>query len=70
MRTLPIQTGDEVTLRNVKDKPVGVVTYNTTDEFCIITKQGKTYNMSRAAANPLKTGRHFEQTVDFLLSIK
>ena len=56
----PILVGDEVTLRNLPDRPVAVVTYNTADLFCAITKHGITYACSRATANPLKTGRHFD----------
>ena len=58
--TKPIEVGDEVTLRKIPDKPVAVVTYNTADLFCAITKQGITYRCSREAAYPLKTGRHFD----------
>ena len=65
-----IQIGDEVKLRKVRNTPVAVVTYNEADEFCAIDKNGRTYNMSRAAAYPLKTGRHFESTLDFLDSIR
>ena len=55
-----IKVGDEVTLRGIKDRPVAVVTLNTQDHFCTITKEGFTFNTSRAASNPLKTGRHFD----------
>ena len=64
-----IQIGDEVTLRGLKDRPVAVVTYNTVDDFCCINKDGITFHASRAALNPLKTGRHFD--VDgFLKSLR
>ena len=55
----PIKVGEEVKLRGVKDYPIGVVTMNTIDHFCILTKDGYTYNMNRLSANPLKTGRKF-----------
>ena len=56
----PIKVGEEVKLRGIKDTPVGVVTMNTQDNFCVITKEGFTYNTSRAAANPLKTGKKYD----------
>jgi len=55
-----IKVGDEVTLRNLKDKPIAVVLLNTVDHFCCVTKEGFTFNTSRAAANPLKTGKHYD----------
>ena len=56
----PIKVGEEVKLRGVKDYPIGVVTLNTTDHFCVLTKDGYVYNMSRLAANPLKTGKRYD----------
>ena len=64
----PILVGDEVTLRKIPDKPVAVVTYNTAELFCAITKHGITYRCSREAAYPLKTGRHFA-VEDFLKTL-
>ena len=64
-----IQVGDEVILRNIKDKPVAVVMLNTTDHFCTVTKDGYTFNTSRAASNPLKTGRCFD-VASFLKSLQ
>ena len=58
--TMPIKVGEEVKLRGVKDMPIGVVTYNTVDNFCVLSKDGYTYNYPRAAANPIKTGRKFD----------
>ena len=58
--TKPIAVGDEVTLRKIPDKPVAVVTHNTKDLFCAITKEGVTFRCSLEAANPMKTGRHFD----------
>lgn len=55
-----IKVGDEVMIRTLPDKPVGVVTYNTSEIFCVMTKYGITYNSSRAALSPLKTGKHYE----------
>ena len=55
-----IKVGDEVKLRGLKDWPIAVVTLNTTDHFCAINKEGYTFNLSRTAANPLKTGRRFD----------
>ena len=54
----PIPVGAEVKCRNLPDKPVGYVTLNTTDHFCVITKTGRTYDVSRASANPIKTGKY------------
>lgn len=56
----PIKIGEEVKLRGIKDYPIGVVTLNTQDHFCVITKEGFTFNTSRAAANPLKTGKRYD----------
>ena len=56
----PIQVGEEVTLRGLPDKPVGVVTFNTKEHFCVLTKEGITFNTSLATANPMKTGRRFD----------
>ena len=56
----PIMVGDQVRLRGVKDMPIGYVTYNTVDHFCVLCKDGYTYNMSRAQANPIKTGKRFD----------
>lgn len=56
----PIAVGDEVVLRKLKDQPVAVVLMNTEDHFCCVTKDGFTYNTSREAASPNKTGRHFD----------
>ena len=55
-----IKVGDEVTLRGIPNKPVGVVTFNTIEHFCVLTKDGITFNTSRATANPIKTGRRFD----------
>lgn len=57
---MPIQVGEEVTLRGIKDTPVAVVTRNTEDQFCCITAEGITYNCSRVVAIPNKTGRRYE----------
>jgi hypothetical protein len=67
--TIPIQVGDEVKLRKVKDTPISVVLLNTSDHFCCVTKEGYTFNTSRAAALPMKTGRHFDAD-GFLKSIR
>ena len=56
----PIKIGEEVRLRGLRYKPVGVVTLNTTDHFCVITKEGYAYNVNRLAANPLKTGKKYD----------
>ena len=64
-----IKVGDEVRLRKLNDQPIAVVTLNTTDHFCTITKEGYTFNTSRAASNPIKTGRHFDVAA-FLKSIE
>ena len=56
----PIKVGEEVKLRGVKDMPIGVVTYNTVDNFCVLSKDGFTYNLPRAVANPLKTGKRYD----------
>ena len=69
MAVQAIQVGEEVILRGVKDKPTAVVTMNTADHFCTITKGGFVYNCSRAAANPLKTGRRFD-VASFLKSLQ
>ena len=58
--TIPIKVGEEVKLRGVKDMPIGVVTYNTVDNFCVLSKDGFTYNLPRANANPLKTGKRYD----------
>lgn len=55
-----IKVGDEVKLRGIKDMPIGVVTYNTVDNICILAKDGFTYNYPRAIANPLKTGKRYD----------
>ena len=57
---IPIQVGDEVTLRGIQDTPVAVVTKNTADQFCCVTAEGITYNCSRVVARPNKTGRKYE----------
>lgn len=54
----PIEIGAEVKCRDLPDTPVGYVTMNTEDHFCIITKTGRTYDVTRKAANPNKTGRY------------
>ena len=66
---VPIQVGDEVKLRGLKNQPVAVVTLNEAEKFCTINKRGETTNCSRATANPIKTGKHYEGTLDFLLSL-
>ena len=68
MAVLPIQVGDEVKLRGLRDQPVAVVTLNTADHFCCIDKEGYTFNASRAALNPLKTGKRYD-VAGFLRSI-
>ena len=55
-----IKVGDEVKLRGIIDMPIGVVTCNTVDKFCVLSKDGYTYNYPRAVANPIKTGRKFD----------
>ena len=65
-----INVGDEVRLRGYPDQPVAVVTKNTQSVFCTIEGDGTTHSSSRAVANPIKTGRHFEQTTDYLKSIR
>ena len=65
----PIKVGDEVILRNLPDRPVGVVTYNTSDQFCVINKHGVTRNTTRAEANPLKTGKHYD-VESFLMMLR
>ena len=56
--TNPIEIGAEVQCRDLPDKPVGYVTLNEDDHFCIITKTGRTYDVTRKAAHPNKTGRY------------
>ena len=56
----PIKVGEEVKLRGFKDFPIGVVTLNTQDNFCVLTKDGFTYNSPRAMANPIKTGKKYD----------
>ena len=56
----PIKVGEEVKLRGVKDTPIGVVTMNMQDNFCVLAKDGFTYNVPRATANPLKTGKKYD----------
>ena len=63
MAVTGIQVGDEVTIRwqnEQQERIVGVVTYNTKEHFCWIMPDGITYHTSRAMANPIKTGRHFD----------
>lgn len=54
-----IPIGAEVTLMGVKDHPIGAVTYNTTDKFCVLTKSGVSYMGSRVALHPLMTGKKY-----------
>ena len=54
----PIPVGAEVKCRDLPDKPIGFVTMNTTDHFCVITRTGRTYDVTRKAANPIKTGKY------------
>ena len=62
MAALKIEPGDEVIIRDWKPEPiVGVVTYDSKEHFCWIMPDGKTYHTTRAAANPSKTGRRFEE---------
>lgn len=68
--TRPIQVGDEVKLRGLKDQPIAVVTLNTADHFCCITKEGFTFNTSREEANPMKTGRRFLEVARMLKSMQ
>ena len=56
----PIKIGEEVKLRGIKDTPIGVVTMNTQDNFCVLTKDGFTYNAPIATANPLKAGKKYD----------
>ena len=65
---IPIQVGDEVKLRLAKDQPIAVVTLNTEDHFCCIDKNGYTFNASRAALKPMKTGKRYD-VAGFLKSI-
>ena len=60
MAIKPIEVGEEVKLRGLKDYPIGVVTLNTTDHFCVLTKDGYTYNLNRLMANPIKTGKRYD----------
>ena len=53
----PIAVGDEVECRTLPGKPVGYVTLNTEEHFCVMIKTGYTYNTTREAAKPNKTGR-------------
>ena len=55
----PIPVGAEVMLRGIKDHPVGAVTKNTTDKFCVLTKSGDPYSGSRASLNPIMTGKKY-----------
>lgn len=65
-----IQVGDEVKLRKLKDQPIAVVTLNTSDHFCCITKTGFTFDTTIEAANPLKTGRKFPEVARMLKSMQ
>lgn len=55
----PIVVGDEVFLCGVRDI-VAVVTLNTAEHFCTITKDGMVYDIPKEFAHPVKTGRHFD----------
>ena len=60
----PIEVGDEVTIRwqgEQRERLTAVVLKNTKDSFCFMTKDGTTYDVTRAMANPMKTGRKFEE---------
>ena len=57
-----IEVGDEVRLRwtrSGKTPIIAVVTHNTPEDFCYILPTGITGHTTRADANPIKTGRHF-----------
>ena len=60
----PIEIGDEVKIRwkgEQREAVVAVVLHNTKEAFCFMTKEGITYNTTREMANPIKTGRHFNE---------
>ena len=56
----PIKVGEEVKLRGLQDYPIGVVTLNTQDHFCVLLKEGYTINAPRAILNPIKTGKKYD----------
>ena len=57
--TNPIPVGAEVVLRGEKDRPIGAVTRNLSDEFCVLTKSGKVYSGSIAMLKPFMTGKKY-----------
>lgn len=58
-----IKVGDEVRIRwqgEQHEAVIGVVTHNTQEHFCWINSEGLTNHTTRAYANPIKTGRHYD----------